>query len=315
MKTKISESSLPPNKRYKYLKQESNNHHQFSKINYDKSPASPELPAKKRKTSRIPPLLPPSPPHSSIYCLPAKKRIYALHPFDLNLEPKTDENIENKKCPENIEGSDQICDTKIGIDDDDDDDGIVCSVCYSTDGDHHDPIVLCDGCDVMVHCTCYGHPLTKGVPEGDWFCDQCVSSKSLMPRKSSDSCCLCPVSGGAMKPTVDGKWAHIVCALFVPEVFFEDPEGREGIDCSKVPERRFEGLCYLCELKNGCVLDCSEPKCPLSFHVTCGLNEDLYVEYQQGKKKSDVVAGFCRKHTDLWQKQQQTGKFKIVARD
>jgi hypothetical protein len=46
--------------------------------------------------------------------------------------------------------------------DDDDDDGIVCAVCQSTDGDPSDPIVFCDGCDLMVHATCYGNPLCEG---------------------------------------------------------------------------------------------------------------------------------------------------------
>ncbi|GFP78695.1 bromodomain and phd finger-containing protein 3 [Phtheirospermum japonicum] len=97
------------------------------------------------------------------------------------------------------------------------------------------------------------------------------------------------------------------------------PLGREGIDCGKVPRRRWERKCCVCELeKNGCVIDCSEPKCGLAFHVSCGLKEELCIEYRQGKKKKSegaVVAAFCRAHTDLWKKQEQTGKFKIVARD
>ncbi|KAJ6423530.1 hypothetical protein OIU84_024486 [Salix udensis] len=92
------------------------------------------------------------------------------------------------------------------------------------------------------------------------------------------------VSGGALKPTTtkggEGSWAHVVCALLIPEVFFEDPDGREGIHCSKVPKRRWEGKCYVWK-----------------------------------KKKETIVAGFCKSHTELWDKQQQSGKFKIVARE
>ncbi|KAK2987316.1 hypothetical protein RJ640_006404 [Escallonia rubra] len=43
--------------------------------------------------------------------------------------------------------------------------------------------------------------------------------------------------------------------------------------------------------------------------------EELCIEYREGRKKGVIVAGFCKSHTDLWDKQQQTGKFKIVARD
>ncbi|KAK5833903.1 hypothetical protein PVK06_017769 [Gossypium arboreum] len=191
-------------------------------------------------------------------------------------------------------------------------DGILCDICKSTDGDPKDPIVFCDGCDLMVHSTCYGNPLIKEIPEGDWFCSLCLEKPN---NDKPFACCLCPTKVGAMKPTtIDGKWAHLVCALLVPEVFFEDPEGRERIDCSKVPEKRWKGRCYVCKTRKGCVIECSEPKCGLEFHVTCGLSEDLCIEYKEGKKGA-VVAGFCKSHTELWKKQQQTGKFKIVARD
>ncbi|KAE8713611.1 hypothetical protein F3Y22_tig00110206pilonHSYRG00195 [Hibiscus syriacus] len=36
----------------------------------------------------------------------------------------------------------------------------------------------------------------------------------------------------------DSKWAHLVFALLAPEVFFRDPEGREMIDCSRVPDSK-----------------------------------------------------------------------------
>lgn len=183
----------------------------------------------------------------------------------------------------------------------DDDDGIVCAICQSTDGDPKDPIVFCDGCDLMVHTSCYGSPLIQGIPEGDWFCNQCLVC-STVDNADSFSCCLCSKKGGALKSTVDGRWAHVVCALFVPEVFFHDSEGRDGIDFSKVPTRRWDRQCYVCEGRRGCAIDCSEPKCPLSFHVTCAFNEDLCIEYKEGKGKGAIVAGFCKTHTNLWEK-------------
>ncbi|KAL8516006.1 hypothetical protein ACS0TY_014615 [Phlomoides rotata] len=101
----------------------------------------------------------------------------------------------------------KLSDPEISVNEDD---GIVCTVCESTDGNPTDPIVLCDGSDLMVHASCYGHPLTTGIPDGDWFCAQCIESNSQI------SCCLCPVSGGALKPTTDGRWAYLVCAIYVP---------------------------------------------------------------------------------------------------
>ncbi|XP_062208357.1 uncharacterized protein LOC133909824 [Phragmites australis] len=189
------------------------------------------------------------------------------------------------------------------------DDGVLCAVCASTDGDPSDPIVFCDGCDLMVHASCYGNPLSQAIPDGDWFCSLCSYSKKSKPAR----CCLCPAMGGAMKRTTDGLWAHIACALLVPEVFFRDPDGRDGIDCSRVPAHRFSKECYICENSNGCALECSQPKCGLGFHVSCGLDGGLCIEYREGKGGA-IVAGFCREHTELWEKQQLTGKYKIVAR-
>ncbi|KAF7836603.1 protein Jade-1 [Senna tora] len=317
---------LPPLKRLRLIQQQRElQDQQQQEEEYECSvvSCSSTLPAKKRKESRD------STFSSNAYSLPAKKRVWALQPdfaSDLALSP-IDLNVEYKPSFEEqkTEDRDEIIpilseNPQIEIkndNDDDDDDGIICDVCQSTDGDPSDPIVFCDGCDLMVHASCYGNPLVKGIPEGDWFCEKCKASSSSLEEngKGMVSCCLCPVNEGAMKPTRDGRWAHIVCALLVPEVFFRDPEGRDGIDCSKVPKKRWLEKCYICKCSNGCAIVCSEIKCPLAFHVTCGLKEDLSIEYQEGKKNATIVAGFCNTHTQLWKKQQQSGKYKIVARE
>ncbi|KAG8045902.1 hypothetical protein GUJ93_ZPchr0008g12738 [Zizania palustris] len=194
------------------------------------------------------------------------------------------------------------------------DDGVLCGVCGSTDGDPSDPIVFCDGCDLMVHASCYGNPLAQSIPDDDWFCSVC----SVKPKKGQPAarpgCCLCPAKGGAMKRTTDGQWAHITCALLVPEVYFLHPDGRDGVDCSRVPAHRFTKECYICDSSRGCALECSQPKCGLGFHVSCGLDGGLCIEYQEAKAGA-VVAGFCLEHTRLWEKQQLTGKYKIVSRE
>ncbi|KAK7317832.1 hypothetical protein RJT34_02398 [Clitoria ternatea] len=272
---------LPPHKRLRLIHQQQN------------SVTTSPLPAKKRKESR-------TPPSPTVYSLPAKKRVCALRPvfhFDLNLEYNP------------LQAQPQ----QLNHDDDDDDDGILCCVCQSTDGDPADPIVFCDGCDLMVHATCYGNPLSNGIPEGDWFCERCRLGRV------DARCLLCPVKEGVMKRVTMGKeegeegWAHVVCALLVPEVFFRDPEGREGIDCSKVPKKRWVERCYICGTCDGSALVCSEPKCGLAFHVTCGIKEQLCIEYKEGKKGSTIVAGFCKTHSQLWEEQQGSGKYKIVA--
>jgi len=284
---------LPPLKRLRLIQQQQQQNH-FS----DSSP----LPAKKRRESRTP--SPPSPP-STIhnFSLPAKKRVWAPYP---QTPPSSDDTVfppqpSDDAVPPfdlNIEYNPNLGESQNNADADADDDGVLCCVCQSTDGDPADPIVFCDGCDLTVHASCYGHPLSKGVPDGDWFCERCRVGEG----KSGMRCALCPAREGAMKRTADGAWAHVVCALFVPEVFFQDPEGREGIDCSMVPRKRWSQRCYLCECCDGCGLVCSEPKCGLAFHVTCALKEELWIEYKEGKKGATIVAGFCKRHTQIWEK-------------
>ncbi|XP_047336690.1 protein Jade-1 isoform X2 [Impatiens glandulifera] len=307
MENKIQ--ALPPLKRFRFMLQ--NQHHNESNPIIS---SSFSLPAKKRKESRD---LNPAP--ITTLSLPGKKRVWAFQPdlvnpdepflnLDLNAPPPNEEKLPYPYKP--VDSSIQISKI-IGESEEEEDDGIECAVCKSTDGDPTDPIVFCDGCNLMVHTTCYGSPLINGIPDGDWFCAQCCN-KQMSPV----SCCLCPIKGGAMKPTtVDGKWAHLVCSLFVPEVFFTDPVGREGIDCSKVPKRRWEKncRCYLCGSSSGCAIECSEPRCELAFHVTCGLNEELCIEYKEGINNGGVVGAFCKDHTKLWE--EKTGKFKIVARE
>ncbi|KAK9150780.1 hypothetical protein Syun_009089 [Stephania yunnanensis] len=312
-------------------------HQQAAEELLSKSKTSSVLPAKKRIKDyswNTTSLRPTPVPMIKTLCLPAKKRIWAPQIIPESPPKQPDSGLDlnvlfetplEKKKPHFV-GFDDVDPTDSDNndqqqEDENDDDGIVCGVCRSTDGDPSDPIVLCDGCDAMVHAFCYGYPLNQGVPEGDWFCATCQQSSSSLHNHTKDICCsLCPVKGGVMKPTTDDdRWAHIACALLVPEVFFRDPEGRGGIDCSRVPQKRWEETCYICDSSKGCAIQCSEPKCSLAFHVGCGLNEELCIEYKEARSGrgggGGIVAGFCKSHSELWKKQQQTGKFRIVARE
>ena len=58
----------------------------------------------------------------------------------------------------------------------------------------------------------------------------------------SQKCVLCGHTGGAFKPTtVSGQWAHVLCALWIPEVAFLDATIMEPIDISKISKAR-QGL-------------------------------------------------------------------------
>ncbi len=50
---------------------------------------------------------------------------------------------------------------------------------------------------------------------------------------------MCPRKEGALKRTDSGGWAHVVCALYIPEVVFGNNRIMEPIVTSKLPKERF----------------------------------------------------------------------------
>lgn len=75
-----------------------------------------------------------------------------------------------------------------------------CGVCFDGDSYDDNQILFCDKCDIAVHQLCYG---IRKIPQGDWICRSCSS------RGAAKTCFLCTERGGALKPTVDGRWAHL----------------------------------------------------------------------------------------------------------
>ncbi|PNX56234.1 histone-lysine N-methyltransferase ATX4-like protein, partial [Trifolium pratense] len=54
-------------------------------------------------------------------------------------------------------------------------------------------------------------------------------------------CCLCPVKGGALKPTdIHTLWVHVTCAWFRPEVSFASDEKMEpALGILSIPSNSF----------------------------------------------------------------------------
>jgi len=115
-----------------------------------------------------------------------------------------------------------------------------CCVCSDERGWPENPLVYCDGqnCTVAVHQACYG---IVTVPTGPWYCRKCESQE----RTSRVRCELCPSRDGALKKTDNSGWAHVVCALYIPEVRFGNVTTMEPIILSLIPTERYSrSECY-----------------------------------------------------------------------
>ncbi|XP_071480917.1 lysine-specific demethylase 4C-like isoform X2 [Diadema antillarum] len=129
------------------------------------------------------------------------------------------------------------------------------------------PILSCMTCNLAVHASCYGEAPPRNVVA--WTCQRCTE------EDWSAVCCLCNLRGGALRHTTHGKWAHIMCAMAIPEVRFVNVLERHPIDCSNISEARLKLKCFFCRSfikyspKYGSCIQCSVGKCAISFHVTC----------------------------------------------
>lgn len=172
------------------------------------------------------------------------------------------------------------------------DEDVVCDVCRSPESEDTNEMVFCDGCDVCIHQACYG---IQAIPEGSWLCRTCALG--IKPR-----CLLCPQNGGAMKSTRSGtKWAHVSCALWIPEVSIGVPEKMEPITkISQIPPSRWALICCLCKERVGACIQCSVKTCKTAFHVTCGFQNGLEMKTildETDEHDGVKLKAYCPKHT------------------
>ncbi|XP_015188940.1 PREDICTED: protein AF-10-like isoform X2 [Polistes dominula] len=173
-----------------------------------------------------------------------------------------------------------------------------CCVCSDERGWTENPLVYCDGqgCTVAVHQACYG---IVTVPTGPWYCRKCESQE----RSARVRCELCPSKDGALKRTDQAGWAHVVCALYIPEVRFGNVTTMEPIILQLIPSERFSKSCYICEDQGrgsranvGACMQCNKTGCRQQFHVTCAQALGLLCEEAGNYLDNVKYCGYCQHH-------------------
>lgn len=183
-----------------------------------------------------------------------------------------------------------------------------CAICDDGDCENTNAIVFCDGCDLAVHQECYGVPY---IPEGQWLCRKCQLVGNARP-----SCIFCPNEGGAFKQTNNSKWAHLLCATWIPEVTIGNPSLMEPItDVEKIPHSRWKLGCYICKQDMGASIQCSDGRCYEPFHLTCARQAGLYLKMKVGGGQYTLMdpsqlRAYCHKHSPAdWKAEHRTDRF------
>ncbi|XP_050258287.1 histone-lysine N-methyltransferase ATX2 isoform X1 [Quercus robur] len=178
-----------------------------------------------------------------------------------------------------------------------------CSVCHMDEEYENNLFLQCDKCRMMVHARCYGE--LEPVDGVLWLCNLCRPGAPNPPPP----CCLCPVIGGAMKPTTDGRWAHLACAIWIPETCLSDVKRMEPIDgLSRINKDRWKLLCSICGVSYGACIQCSNNTCYAAYHPLCARAAGLCVELEDEDRlyllavdddEEDQcirLLSFCKKH-------------------
>lgn len=105
-----------------------------------------------------------------------------------------------------------------------------------------------------------------------------------------------------MKSNKSGKhWAHVSCALWIPEVSIGCVDRMEPITkISSIPQSRWALICVLCRERVGSCIQCSVKTCKTAYHVTCAFQHGLEMRaiIEEGNAEDGVkLRSYCQKHS------------------
>lgn len=169
-----------------------------------------------------------------------------------------------------------------------------CAVCRWVEDYDYNKILICNRCQIAVHEDCYG---VRASDTGSSFVCRACETPDI-----ERECCLCPVKGGALKPsTIQGLWVHVYCAWFIQEVSFQSVSKMEPADgLTDINFSRFRQACVVCKQTHGACIGCD--RCSTTYHVTCASRAGYHMELQTLKQKNGMQTirkiSYCAEHRD-----------------
>ncbi len=129
------------------------------------------------------------------------------------------------------------------------------------------------------------------------FCFPC--QEGLDPRTLT--CELCSYCGGAYKRCTKGgnKWAHPLCASWIPEVYEVSVPGKPSLlNLERLDQKRYKLKCGLCTKKGACV-QCAYGRCTQGMHPWCALRSTLCTRrIIKGDEGILLWEIFCKTHAN-----------------
>ena len=169
----------------------------------------------------------------------------------------------------------------------------------------------CCACGISVHIECYGiSKMSKAHSRAlrrRWKCERCKDDETRIEvegmtgtteeggdataETGTDADCMyCPSNRFALKKASNGRYVHVVCALFLPSLSFtlhhllpftattmEERSKRKHrsfllvTSVNDIPEQQYELACNLCASPTGLCIQCCDERCTVSYHVTCAM--------------------------------------------
>ncbi|KAF9356667.1 putative PHD type zinc finger protein with BAH domain-containing protein [Mortierella sp. NVP85] len=117
-----------------------------------------------------------------------------------------------------------------------------------------------------------------------------VVKAAVLPFIVAYNCVLCTKtseqSPQALKRTTGNNWAHVLCAIWIPETNFVDVETLSPIEfIGKVRHDRWKQACSICKQKAGACVGCGDG-CKKVFHVTCAREAGYMIAFEMQPTKN-----------------------------